>query len=510
MEAQMFITLVIASLLLWLAFKLIHLLWLKPKSLEKKLHQLGIKGTSYKFFFGDMIDFGRSFKAASSKPMNLSHDIAPRVLPFNYKSFQKYGKVSMFWYGTRPNLIIADPELVKEALSYKLGHIEKPPQDPHVSSLSIGLVTMEGEKWIKQRKLVNPAFHIDKIKGMTPAFLSSCVDLIERWKKSASPQGFCDIDVWTDIQNFTADVISKTAFGSNFEEGKKIFELQKEQTVLVMEATQSLYIPGWRFLPTEKNIRRKKLKNEIKSNLQNIVQRKTAAMKTGESGADDLLGMLLQNSNQNATHVGMTIDEVIEECKLFYFAGQETSANLLTWTMILLAMRPSWQEKARVEVLEICGKNLPSFENLNHFKIVNMILNESLRLYPPAAQQVRYTAKETKLGDILLPAGVQLMLSTLLIHHDSDVWGEDVQEFKPERFADGISKASKDQVAFFPFGWGPRVCVAQNFAMVEAKMALSMILQNFEFELSPSYTHAPHTVLTLQPQHGAQLVLRVI
>ena len=141
---------------------------------------------------------------------------------------------------------------------------------------------------------------------------------------------------------------------------------------------------------------------------------------------------------------------------------------------------------------------------------VTMILYEVLRLYPPAIFLARRTYKAMELGGIRYPAGVNLMLPLIFIHHDPDIWGKDASEFNPQRFADGISNAAKHPAAFFPFGGGPRICIGQNFALLEAKMALSTILQRFSFELSPSYIHAPYTVLILQPQHGAQIRLKKI
>nr|CAB3473656.1 unnamed protein product [Digitaria exilis] len=141
---------------------------------------------------------------------------------------------------------------------------------------------------------------------------------------------------------------------------------------------------------------------------------------------------------------------------------------------------------------------------------VTMILYEVLRLYPPGNKISRKTYKEVELGGIVYPAGVIVEMSVLMIHHDPDIWGSDVHEFKPDRFSEGICKASKGHAAFLPFGWGPRICIGQNFALLEAKIALCMILQRFEFELAPSYTHVPHIVVAMHPMHGAQVKLRVI
>ncbi|KAJ6823484.1 cytochrome P450 CYP72A219-like [Iris pallida] len=343
---------------------------------------------------------------------------------------------------------------------------------------------------------------------MVPSFLTSCSDLVKKWDGLAGSGGYCEVDVWTEFQALTGDVISRTAFGSSFEDGKRIFQLQNEQAKLAIEAARSPYIPGFRFIPTRKNKRRWLLDDRIKSMVRAIIDRKSETLQTeGSSNSDDLLTILLELSRDKKN--GISINDVIEECKLFYLAGQETTASLLTWTLVLLSMHPSWQHMARDEALRVCRKDVPDLECINQLKIVPMILYEVLRLYPSIVSLTRRTENEIKLGEFTFPGGVDLLLPVILIHHDPECWGEDAEEFNPERFSNGISKAAaKDgRSVFYPFGWGPRTCLGQNFAMIQAKMALTLILQHFSFELSPSYSHAPYTVITLQPLHGAHIIL---
>ncbi|XP_050368408.1 cytochrome P450 72A397-like [Argentina anserina] len=490
--------------------------WLKPKKLERCLRQQGFEGNSYRLLYGDMKEYAITLKKAKSKPMNLStsHEIAPRVIPLLAQTMKTYGKNSFVWIGPIPRVNIMNPEDVKNVFT-KLGDFPKPASNPLVKLLATGLASYEGEKWAKHRRIINPTFHSEKLKRMLPAFYQSCNDMIKEWGSVTSNESSsCEFDVWPSLQNLTADVISRTAFGSSYQEGRIIFELLKEQAGHAMKAVLNVYIPGWRFLPTKMNKRMKQIDKEIRGILMGIIRKREKAIEAGEATKDDLLGALMESNlkdirdhGKNNKNGGMSMEDVVEECKLFYFAGQETTSVLLVWTMVLLCQNQNWQDRAREEVLQVFGMNKPDFDGLTHLKVVTMIFLEVLRLYPAVVVLARTTPKETQVGKFSLPAGVEVGIPTLLIHHDKELWGDDAEEFRPERFSEGVSKATNSQLSFFPFGAGPRICIGQNFAMMEAKLALALILQHFTFDLSPSYAHAPSNLITLQPQYGAPIML---
>jgi cytochrome P450 len=498
-------------LLLWGAARALEWAWFRPKRLERALRKQGLRGTVYRPLSGDLKENAKLNKEARAKPMPLSHDIVTRVMPLFHRAMKEYGNLSFTWFGPFPRVTITDPDLVRDILSNKFGHFEKQKATRFGRLLADGLVNYEGAKWSKHRRILNPAFHVEKLKRTLPAFSTCCDELVDRWEKLVGPDGSFELDIWPEMQNFTGDVISRAAFGSSYQEGRRIFQLQSEQAERLIKAVPFFFIPFSWYLPTENNRRMKHIFREVGTLLMGIIAKREKAIQDGETTKDDLLGLLLESNKlemeQNGksdSSLGMTTEDVVEECKLFYFAGQETTSVLLTWTIVLLSMHPEWQDKARDEVLQHFGTEKPDFDGLSRLKIVTMILYEVLRLYTPVVALTRQTYKTMQLGDLTIPPGVLVTMPILFIHHDPDIWGPDATEFKPTRFAEGISKATKDgRLGFYPFGWGPRICIGQNFALLEAKMGLSMILQHFKFELSEKYQHAPYTVITVHPEHGA-------
>ncbi|CAA7029981.1 unnamed protein product [Microthlaspi erraticum] len=505
--AALVVVVTVASLWTW---RIVKWVWMKPKMLESYLRRQGLAGTPYTPLVGDIKRNVSMMMEARSKPINLTDDITPRLLPLALNMFNSHGKTFYIWIGPTPAIMITKPEQIKEVFN-KVYDFEKAATFPLFRLLAGGLASYKGDKWANHRRIINPAFHLEKIKNMVPAFYHCCSGVVCQWERLfTDKKSSLEVDVWPWLVNMTADVISHTAFGSSYKEGQRIFQLQGELAELIAQAFKKSYIPGYRFYPTKSNRRMKAIDREIDVILRGIVSKRERAREAGEAANDDLLGILLQSNSEESQGNGISVEEVMKECKLFYFAGQETTSVLLVWTMVLLSHHQDWQARAREEVRQILGdddETKPDIESLSNLKVMTMIFYEVLRLYPPVAQLKRAVNKEMKLGELTLPAGVHVYIPTALVHRDPDLWGDDAAEFKPERFRDGLSKATKNQVSFFPFGWGPRICIGQSFAMLEAKMAMALILQRFSFELSPSYVHAPQTVMTTRPQFGAHLLL---
>ncbi|CAL4977188.1 unnamed protein product [Urochloa decumbens] len=544
-EAPLVCAALLVAVVAWCAARAAEWAWLRPRRLGRALRAQGLRGTAYRPISGDAALADRlALEARSRPPLPPGcHAVVPRAMPLFHRAMEEHGKTSITWSGPVPRVTIADPALVRQVLSNKLGHFEKPGFGQLQRLLHYGVSTHQGAKWARHRSIINPAFHLDKLKvtingrtirnptrtnnnaeqrrvsrlnldrfvqRMLPAFASCCGDLVGRWEGLAAAAGAGEareVDVWPEMQRLTGDVISRAAFGSSYLEGRRIFQLQDEQ---VRRDTCVM-------LPTRTNRRMKRIAAEIEGILGGMIAKREGAMRAGEAATgDDLLGLMLESNMEQCG--GMSADDVIGECKMFYFVGMETTSILLTWTMVLLSMHPEWQDRAREEVLRVfpgggaAGTGTaPDYDGLSRLKIVTMVLYEALRLYTPLPAVHRRTYKPVELGGVRYPAGVTLVLPLLSVHHDKDVWGPDAEEFRPERFSEGVAGAAGGAdrpPAFFAFGGGPRTCVGQSFALLEAKMGLTMILRSFVFELSPSYSHAPFPVPLLKPERGAQVRIR--
>ncbi|TKY73204.1 PHYB activation tagged suppressor 1 [Spatholobus suberectus] len=497
-----------------LVLKVVVSLWWRPRKIEGHFSKQGIRGPPYRFFIGNVKELVGMMMKASSQPMAFSHNILPRVLSFYHHWKKIYGATFLVWFGPTARVTISDPDLIREIFTSKSEFYEKNESPPLVKQLEgDGLLSLKGEKWAHHRRIISPTFHTENLKLLIPMMAASVVEMLDKWKAMAEKgEDEVEIEVSEWFQTLTEDVITRTAFGSSYEDGKAVFRLQAQQMVLAADAFQKVFIPGYRFFPTRRNINSRKLDKEIKKSLVKLIDRRkeNACGNEDKKGHKDLLGLMIRASI-TTSNVNVTVDDIVEECKTFFFAGKHTTSNLLTWTTILLAMHPQWQVRAREELLSVCGaRDVPTKDDLAKLKTLTMIVNESLRLYPPTIATIRRAKADVELGGYKIPCGTELLIPILAVHHDHATWGSDASEFNPGRFSDGVSRAAHHPFAFIPFGLGARTCIGQNLALLQTKLALAIMLRRFSFRLAPTYRHAPTVLMLLYPQYGAPILFQPI
>ncbi|KAJ4892492.1 hypothetical protein Rs2_32240 [Raphanus sativus] len=449
------------------------------------LAKQGISGPKYKILHGNLREIRKLKQEAKLTVLDPnSNDIFPRVLPHFQQWMFEYGETFLFWQGTEPRIFISDHELVKQILSNKFGFYVKPKTRPEILKLAgNGLVFADGLDWVRHRRILNPAFSMDKLKLLTTLMVDCTLRMFEEWRKQM-----------------------------NDGEKDKVVMMNELQKCCAASVT-NVYIPGTEYLPTPLNLKIWKLGKKLNNSIKRIIDArlKSKSKNIEKDYGNDLLGIMLASARSNESEKRLSIDEIIEECKTFFFAGHETTANLLTWTSMLLSLHQDWQEKLREEVFDECGKDkIPYLDNCSKLKLMNMVLMETLRLYGPVLNMIRSASEDMKLGNLEIPKGTTIVVPIVKMHRDKAVWGSDGDRFNPMRFENGVSRAANHPNAFLAFSIGPRVCIGQNFALMEAKTVLTMILQRFRLNISDDYKHAPADHLTLQPQYGLPVMLQPI
>ncbi|KAK4799852.1 hypothetical protein SAY86_025217 [Trapa natans] len=512
---------ILGVILTWLlgaaAYTTISCYWLTPRRIRKVMEKQGVHGPTPRFLVGNLLDMANIVSKSTSSDMDsIHHDIVDRLLPHYSLWSKQFGKRFIYWNGMEPRMCLTETNLIKELLSKYSTLSGKSWQQQQGSKHFIGrgLLMANGIEWYHQRHIVAPAFTGDKLKGYARYMVECTNEMIQSLVKAVKIEGRAEFEIGEHMTQLTADIISRTEFDSSYAKGKQIFHLLTLLQSLCAQATRHLCFPGSRFFPSKYNREIRSLKTEVERLLMEIIQSRKDRVEVGRcsSYGNDLLGMLLNEMQRNKGGGGggddgfsLNLQLIMDECKTFFFAGHETTALLLTWTIMLLASNPSWQHKVREEVVRVCGRGQsPSVEHLSKLTMLNMVINESLRLYPPASLLPRMAFEDIKLGDLHIPKGLSIWIPVLAIHHSEELWGNDVNEFKPDRFASKSSNSGR----FMPFAVGPRNCIGQSFAIMEAKIILAMLISRFSFTISENYRHAPVIVLTMKPKYGVQVCLK--
>lgn len=371
-----------------------------------------------------------------------------------------------------------------------------------------GLNMVEGEAWVRHRHIINPAFSPSNLKGMASLMVESTQNMLNRWTTLIN-SGRSEIDVEGEIIMTAGEIIARTSFGMSFETGKIVFEKLRAMQVALYKSSRYVGVPFTKFFMLNQDMEAKRLGKEIDKHLLEIITERKKTFKT-EPQQNLLSFLLAENEVDGPNGQRLTTRELVDECKTFFFGGHETTALALAWTLLLLAMHPKWQDELREEIKDVIGDKDIDATMLSGLKKMGWVMNEVLRLYPSAPNIQRQARQDIQVGNQVIPNGTNMWIDVVAMHHDRDLWGEDVNEFKPERFKDDANGGCYRKMGYVPFGFGGRMCVGRNLTMMEYKIVLSLILPRFSFSLSPNYLHSPVTLLSLRPKQGLPLIVRPI
>ncbi|KAM3248198.1 cytochrome like [Capsicum annuum] len=496
---------------------ILNTLWIKSaQRLRWKLQKQGISGPKPSCLYGNVAEMQKIQAASLKSPNNygefVAHDYTSSLFPYFEQWRKLYGPVYTYSTGNKQHLYMNQPELVKEmnqSISLDLG---KPSYVTKrlAPMLGNGILRSNGHIWAMQRKIVAPEFFMDKVKGMVSLMLQSVELLTSKWDERIEAEGgkMAEISVGEDLRSLSADVISRACFGSSYFKGKKIFS--KLRTLQKVISNQSILFgsPALGFLPSRQQKEIENLEKEIESLIWEAVKERERECLEKPSNEKDLLHSILEGAI-NDGNVGENSSRkfIVDNCKNIYFAGHESTAVAASWCLMLLALHPEWQSRIREEMSQICPNGILDAESVSKMRMVTMVIQEVMRLYPPAAFVSREALEDTQIGHIVVPRGVCLWTLIPTLHRDPDIWGRDANEFKPERFENGVSSACKLPQVYIPFGLGPRLCLGRNFAMVQLKVVISLIISKFRFSLSPKYRHSPAYRMIVEPGQGVQILV---
>lgn len=419
------------------------------------------------------------------------------TLKFIHDAAKEYGDVVHFRFGPKRHVyMLNNPDMIKEVLVTKQANFRKA-KGLQVARAVVGdgILTSEGKKHIRQRRLMQPAFHRDRIAGYGDAMVRQGVELMEDWKDGEMR------DIHQDMMKVTLAIITETMFGKIIKEGadKIGHAIDVGLKYVSTKATSFIDIPL--SVPTRSNREFVESSEVLDKTIYGLIEER----RKSTDSHTDLLAMLLAARDEDDGQ-GMTDEQVRDEVMTIFVAGHETTANTMSWIFYLLATHPEVEQKLHDELKSVLGGRLPTVADIPNLTYVNLIISETLRLYPAAWTINREVAEPVEIGGHTYEPGDTLMMSQYVMHRQEKYF-EDPDEFRPERFAGDLLKRIP-AYAYFPFGGGPRVCIGNNFALMEAALLLATIAQRYRLRLAePDQKVELEPVVTLRPKNGLPMRL---
>jgi len=412
----------------------------------------------------------------------------------------RYGDVAYFAAGSLPVYITSHPDGIKHVLLDQSRHYTKDTiqYNALATITGRGLLTSDGNFWLRQRRLIQPAFARPRLMALDHIVVPATQAMLKRWQEQETV-----VDADREMMRLTLEVVGKALFSIDLsrEAGRLTGAVLTALDHIIYRARNIIVPPD--FVPTPRNLRFKRALSTLDEKVYALISERRKAGQPGE----DLLGMLLQARDEE-TGQPMNEQQVRDEVLTMLIAGHETVASALTWTWYLLSKHPAVWERLRSEVRRVLGNRLPCSADLPALEYTAQIFSEALRLYPPAWVITRRAADEDDLLGYHIPAGALIILSPYVVHRRADFW-EDPLAFQPERFAPGQT-GKHHRFAYIPFGGGPRLCIGSHFAAVEAQLIVAMISQQFRLELVPSVRVEVDALVTLRPRNGMPMQLKAV
>ncbi len=413
-------------------------------------------------------------------------------LAFFLRCAREYGEMATIRVGSRKVVLLSNPAMIEQVLvtqhrnfvKHFVLRLLKP-------VLGEGLVTSEGDFWLRQRRLIQPAFGRAQVDSYAGIIVSLTEQMLSEWQPGQ------ERDLHAEMMRLTLAIVAKALLDADvrgeFDEVAEALEYLMRDFVYRFESV--IRFPRW--MPTHWNRRIKREHQRLDRVIYGIIARR----REGPLDGADLLTRLMQATDGEGV---MTDRQLRDEMMTLFLAGHETTANALAWTWYLLAQHPEIETRLNAELREVLGGRSPTLADVPRLVYTEQVLTESMRLYPPVYTVGRRSIEACEIGGYDVPADTTFLMSQWVLHHDPRFFDEpDV--FRPERWGDGLAKRLP-KFAYFPFSGGPRVCVGNTFAMLEATLALATIASRYRFELVPGQRVETWATVTLRPRHGIRAI----